>query len=228
MKNIAIIPARSGSKGLLDKNILSLAGKPLLAHTIEAANKSNIFDYVMVSTDSEYYAEIAKKYGAEVPFLRDAKTSTDTASSWDVTREVLEKLKEEGKTYDLVTLLQPTSPLRDAKDIQRAIEQFVKKEAKTVISVCEVDHPMEWSFLLDESESMKEYVISPARNMRRQEIPQRYIENGAIYITEVKELLMHGDIYRDKCFAHVMEKAHSFDIDDEFDFKIVEILWEQK
>ena len=97
MKNLAIIPARSGSKGLKDKNIKLLNGKPLMAYTIEAAIQSKMFDEVMVSTDSEEYADIAKKYGAKVPFMRSSELSNDTASSWDLVRDVLHKYKKDGK-----------------------------------------------------------------------------------------------------------------------------------
>ena len=120
MKNIAIIPARSGSKGLKDKNIRNLNGRPLLAWTIEAAVRSGEFDEIMVSTDSEAYAEIARRYGADVPFLRSPATATDTASSWDTVAEVLENCRERGSTFDTFCLLQPTSPLRNAEDIRNA------------------------------------------------------------------------------------------------------------
>ena len=111
LKSIAIIPARSGSKGLPDKNIRPLNGIPLIAYTIKAALDSGMFDTVMVSTDSEKYAEIARKYGAEVPFLRSAATSGDKSSSWDAVKEVLAQYESQlGKTYDVVALLQVTSP----------------------------------------------------------------------------------------------------------------------
>ena len=114
MKNIAIIPARSGSKGIPDKNIKDINGKPLIAWTIEAAIKSNMFNCVMVSTDSDKYADIARNYGAEVPFLRSSENSSDTSSSWDVVREVLLKYEEMGFLFDTFTLLQPTSPLNSS------------------------------------------------------------------------------------------------------------------
>lgn len=116
MNNIAIIPARSGSKGLPDKNILDLNGHPLMYYTIKAALKSGCFDTVMVSTDSEKYADIAKSCGAEVPFLRSEELSSDTAGSWDVVREVLTQYKVMGNSFDYVALMQPTSPLRNAED----------------------------------------------------------------------------------------------------------------
>ena len=120
MKNIAIITARSGSKGLPHKNIKLLNGKPLMAWSIEAALKSGMFDTVIVSTDSEEYARIAREYGAEVPFLRSEATSGDNANSWDTVAEVLDNYRKLGREFDTFMLLQPTSPLRSAEDIQRA------------------------------------------------------------------------------------------------------------
>ena len=124
MRNIAIIPARSGSKGLKDKNIIELNGKPLMAYTIEAALKSKCFDTVMVSTDSRKYAKIAEEYGAEVPFLRSKENSSDGSSPWDVMEEVLNEYKKLGKEFDTFCLLQPTSPLRDEKDIKKAYKEL--------------------------------------------------------------------------------------------------------
>lgn len=120
MRAIAIIPARSGSKGLKDKNIKELNGKPMMAYTIEAANSCGIFDCVHVSTDSEKYANIARKYGADVPFLRGDELSGDNSSSWNFVRYVLFMYSKLGIEYDLFSLLQPTSPLRTAEDINNA------------------------------------------------------------------------------------------------------------
>jgi CMP-N,N'-diacetyllegionaminic acid synthase len=147
-KIIAIIPARSGSKGLKDKNIKELKGKPLIAYTIEAAKKSEIFDRIIVSTDSEKYAEISKKYEAEVPFLRSNENSGDKAGSWEVVKEVLSKLDEK---YDIVILLQPTSPLRTSQNIKEAIDLFFEKNADTLFSVCETSHPAFWCNTLNEN-----------------------------------------------------------------------------
>lgn len=145
MKNIAIITARSGSKGLKDKNIRILNGKPLMAYTIEAAIKSGMFDEIMVSTDSKEYASVAIKYGAKVPFLRTKKNSDDNASSWDVVKEVVKKYKDMGKEFNTVCMLQPTSPLRIAEDIVNGYKLFNEKKADTVIAVCETQHSPLWS-----------------------------------------------------------------------------------
>ena len=181
MKCIAIIPARSGSKGLPDKNILELNGNPLISYTIKAAIESNRFSEVMVSTDSEKYAKIAKAYGANVPFLRSDEMSNDSASSWDTVREVLNGYKKLGKTFDYVALLQPTSPLRDAEDINTLFKIFEEKNANNAVTVTEVDHPVQWCFELDENCSMDKMASSPYNYMRRQELKTHYIENG-LYI----------------------------------------------
>ncbi|WP_455815880.1 acylneuraminate cytidylyltransferase family protein [Clostridium butyricum] len=127
-KIIAIIPARSGSKGLKDKNIKEINGKPLIAYTIESAIKSNVFKDVLVSTDSKKYLEIAVKYGAYVPFLRNEKLAKDTSSTNDVIEDVLTQLKKIGKEYDAFMLLQPTSPLRSIEDIKNALKLFEEKK----------------------------------------------------------------------------------------------------
>ena len=136
VKKIAVITARSGSKGLKDKNIKLLNGKPLMAYTIEAAKQSGCFDCVHVSTDSEVYAEIARDYGAEVPFLRDEELASDTSSSWDVMRSVIRRYQQYGQSFDQAMLLQPTSPLRTAEDIQEIFRLMEDKKAKVVVGVC--------------------------------------------------------------------------------------------
>lgn len=178
LKSLAIILARSGSKGLYDKNIRLLNGKPLIAYTIDAALDSGIFDRVMVSTDSEKYAEIVKKYGAEVPFLRSKENSDDTASSWDVVKEVLQRYLEDFKIqFSDFCLLQPTSPLRTEEDIISGYNLYKQKRAGAVTSVCECEHPPVWSMVLPEDGSLmgfRENLI----NIPRQGYEKYYRLNG--------------------------------------------------
>lgn len=221
MKNIAIIPARSGSKGLKDKNIKLLGGKPLMAYTIEAAKASGQFDVVHVSTDSEKYSEIAGNYGADVPFLRDENLAGDTAGTWDVLRAVLRKYEALGKTFDVVTLLQPTSPLRDAEDIKGACELFENKDADSVVSVCMTEHSPLLCNILDDSLSMKDF-IDMEKVGRRQGLPDYYRLNGAIYIQKVPLMMESATLYGDKSYAYIMKKEKSVDIDDAFDFLMAE------
>ncbi|MDD6169428.1 MAG: acylneuraminate cytidylyltransferase family protein [Lachnospiraceae bacterium] len=223
MKNIAIIPARSGSKGLKNKNIKLLNGKPLLAYTVEAALQSGLFDCVHVSTDSEEYADIAREFGADVPFLREAELASDTSNTWDALRFVIKEYEELGQKFDTVCLLQPTSPLRDATDIKNAYQIFEKKKAESVISVCETEHSPLLCNTLKESGSMKGF-IDMKKVGRRQELSTYYRLNGAIYIQTVDLLMQGGDLYGDKSYAYVMEKEHSVDIDDEMDFMFAEVM----
>lgn len=221
MKNLAVIPARCGSKGLKDKNIRILNGKPLMAYTIGAALDSGEFDCVHVSTDSEQYAAIAGEYGADVPFLRDAALATDSAGTWDALRSVVLKYESAGRYFDTVTLLQPTSPLRDAGDIRQAFQIFRQRDADSVISVCETEHSPLICNTLDESGSMHGF-IDVKKIGARQGLAVYYRLNGAVYIQKT-EILMNGlDIYGPRSYAYVMDKMHSVDIDDAFDFFMAE------
>lgn len=224
-KLIAIIPARSGSKGLQDKNIRKLNGKPLLAYSIEAAIASGIFDTIHVSTDSREYAEIAEIYGADEPFLRDVQNAGDSSSSWDAVREVLHKYEKRGKYFDVCVLLQPTSPLRTADDIKAAYALFKTKKADSLTSVTEVDHPIQWCFKLDDSYSMKDFASSPYKNSRRQELEKYYRINGAIYIVSTSNIGDPSfDFYTERCVAYVMDRRRSIDIDTLQDFNIAETI----
>lgn len=227
MKNIAIIPARSGSKGLIDKNIRLLCGKPMLAYSIEAAEKSEIFDVVHVSTDSEQYAEIAKKHGADVPFLRSEELSNDTANTWDVVRYVLKKYKELGKCFDVVTVLQPTSPLRTKEDITNAFNIYLSKSATAVVGVCEMEHSPLWSNTLNENLCMKGF-LSKVTNVQRQQLATYYRINGAVYMIDSEIIEDNMEIYGEKSYAYIMPKERSIDIDDIMDFKIAEMYMKKR
>ena len=222
MKNIAIIPARSGSKGLPDKNIKMLNGKPLLAYSILAAKESGCFDEIFVSTDSEEYAEIAREWGASVPFLRSNENSGDQASSWDVVKEVLNKYSEMGKEFETIALLQPTSPLRTAQDIVNGYRFMDEKEANVVIGVCEMDHSPLWSNTLPNDFSMSGFVRDEAKNTPRQNLPTYYRINGALYLVKKDGLDNLTNMYENHCYAYVMPKEHSVDIDTALDFAIAE------
>lgn len=182
MKRIAIIPARSGSKGLKDKNIKELNGKPLLAYSIEAALDSKQFDKVFVSTDSQIYADIAIQYGADASFLRSDKNSTDTAGSWDVVREVIDTFKSMGEEYDEIMLLQATSPLRTSEDIINAVELLKEKEGNAVVSLTECDHSPIWCNTLPKDCSMDGFDREEYKDLPRQSLPTFYRYNGAIYL----------------------------------------------
>lgn len=220
-KIIAIIPARSGSKGLLDKNIKELKGKPLIAYTIEAALNSNCFDKILVSTDSEKYAEISKKYGADVPFLRSKENSTDKSDSWSVCKEVLDKLDEK---FDVIILLQPTSPLRTPDNIKEALDLFFTKKADVIVSTSKISHPVQWCNTLPENLSLKDFIKEEFKNKQRQELPQNYKLNGAIYIVKSELIKANLDLFRENSYAYIMDEENSIDIDNKLDFSIAESL----
>lgn len=226
MKNLAIIPARSGSKGLPDKNIKILHGKPLLAYSVEAALQSGMFNTVHVSTDSEQYAEIAKSYGADVPFLRSKKNSSDTASSWDTVLEVLEQYLNRGKDFDNTMLLQPTSPLRTSDDITAAFALMEEKKANSIVSVCRADYPPVYYHVLSDNGLITDF-IRGSEDQRRQDMSTFFRVNGAIFLTNTAFFLAHRNIYCSSCFAYIMDKKRSVDIDDELDFFFTEAMLAQ-
>lgn len=223
MNNIAIIPARSGSKGVVDKNIRYLNGKPLMAYTIEAAIKSRQFNEVMVSTDSEKYADIARKYNASVPFLRSNNNANDNSSTWDVVDEVLNNYGKIGQSFDSFCLLQPTSPLRFADDIVDAYKLFYDKATFAVVSVCEAEHSPLWCGHLSESYELVDF-IEKDNIKQRQANELFYRINGAIYIVDVKRYYNDKFFYQKGSFAYVMDQEKSIDIDTEFDFWLAEVL----
>jgi CMP-N,N'-diacetyllegionaminic acid synthase len=162
------------------------------------------------------------QYGAKVPFLRNADTATDTASSWDVVKEALLRYENQGNQFDMVTLLQPTTPLRTADDICRAYELFQEKQANAVVSVCEMDHSPLWSNVLPQDYSLADFIPKEVIEMPRQELNTYYRINGGIYMVRTDYIRRTTNLYEAGCYAYVMEKKNSVDIDDEFDFKIAE------
>lgn len=227
MKNLAIIPARSGSKGLPDKNIINLRGKPLMYYTIKAALESKCFDKVMVSTNSEYYAEIARQCGAMVPFLRTEAVSGDTANSWDVVREVLANYMKLGQEFDYIALLQPTSPLRNTEDIIGIFDMIKNDEIHNAVSIVEVEHPVQWCFRLSKNGSMRELAESPYNYMRRQDLEKHYLENGAVYLVDAKKIMNpEYNFYADNCYGYIMPRERSIDIDTKVDLLVADVYME--
>lgn len=218
---LAIIPARSGSKGLKDKNIKKLNGKPMIAYTIEAAKNSRVFDDIIVSTDSQEYADISIKYGASVPFIRPDYLSTDEATTNEVMVYTLNKLKESGIEYDYLMILQPTSPLRQPEDILCSVRLLFEKDANSIVSVCEAEHSPLYMNTIDETLSMDGFLPNDIKT-RRQELPKYYRLNGAIYLCKLDYYLEDGDLYKEKSYAYVMGRKNSIDVDDELDFEVAE------
>ena len=221
---LAIIPARSGSKGVPKKNIKELAGAPLISYTIKAAKKSEFITRVIVSTDSEEIADVARKYGAEVPFLRPAELATDDSKAIDVYLYTIERLNlENDEQINEFLVLLPTSPLRNYMDIDQAIKIFKKKNADSVISVTETEYPPQWIKRISEKGVLEDY-FQGMNNLNRQEYEKTYIPNGAIYIFKYNVLKKEYNYYTDKTYPYIMPNIRSIDIDTPLDFMIAEYL----
>ena len=221
---LAIIPARGGSKRLPRKNILDLAGKPLIAWSIEAGLKSKYIDKVIVTSDDDEILAIAKEFGSET-IKRPDELASDTATSFDAIKHTIDNV---GK-YDYIVLLQPTSPLRTAEQIDEAIELLESKNADAIVSVCEMDHSPLWSNTLQEDGSMNDFIRDEVKNRRSQDLESYYRLNGAIYITKTDKLLEEKSFFLEKnIFAYRMDRESSIDIDEEMDFLLSRQLLERK
>lgn len=217
MKKIAIIPARSGSKGLPHKNILNLYGKPLIAWTIEAALKSKQFERVILSTDSKQYGKIGKEYGAEIVY-RDESISNDNASTYDVIKDLFSKTNIE--SIDYFVLLQPTSPLRNEKHINEAIALFENNYSKydTLVRIKEANKSSDLIKPVDDTFSLK-YFDKDFSNYKRQEYKE-YEPNGAIFISKIESYLKVGHFFGKQGIAYKMNEDDSIDIDGRNDFEL--------
>ena len=227
---LAIIPARSGSKSIKHKNIKLFAGKPLLAHSIEHAKKSKFITRIMVSTDSEEYAKIARDHGAETPFIRPEKFSKDDTPDLPVFKHALTWLKEnEGYQPNLVINLRPTTPARDPKDIDAAIEKILNSDADSLRSMVIVkDHPY-WMFKMGEGDVLAPF--DPENSIKqypqRQLLPELLITDGSFDMFRPKNIL-EGDLFGGKILGHIVDESKkTIDIDSEEDFKLAESIKEK-
>lgn len=220
-----MIPARGGSKGIKNKNIISLCGKPLISYTIVAAKESRYVDSVIVSTDSEKIAEIAISFGASVPFFRPAALALDTSTTVEAVCHAVKTLAEGGDRYDVLVLLQPTSPLRTWEDIDGALEKFEREG----LPVASVSKAKESPILLRKltGEIQMESLLGLPSTVRRQDMPSIYRINGSIYINAVSSL-DENTSFNDNVCPYVMEESHSVDIDDYLDLEIAKYYLESK
>lgn len=222
-KILALIPARQGSKRIPNKNTLELCGKPLLAWTILSAINSDLITDVIVSTDSDTIKSISEKFGAKVPFLRPKYLASDTASTDAVILHAIEQLGLEDS--DIIIILQPTSPLRNSKDIDAALNLLIKEDLMGVVSVCECQHSPLWSNTLREDHLMDDFIDQDILSKRSQELPIYYRLNGAIYAYRVSYFAKHKKrVYSNKVKAYIMPFERSIDIDYPIDFSLAEFL----
>jgi CMP-N-acetylneuraminic acid synthetase len=218
---LGVITARGGSKGIPRKNIRPLCGKPLIAYTIEAAQKSKLLTHVIVSTDDEEIAAIAKSFGADVPFLRPKELATDKSSSLDVVNHALTWMRDnKGRTFDYAMILQPTSPLRTDEDIDACISLAVEKDADSVMSMVEVPDSSP-----EKLKRIEGGIILPLLQEEGASSAQRtagepvYKRNTAVYLTKTS-LLEKDDLFGKHSVAYVMPRERSVDINDEADFDL--------
>lgn len=214
---LAIIPARSGSVGVPGKNIRMVAGKPLLAWTIEAALHSRYLDRVIISTDTQEIAHVASSFGCEVPFLRPAEIARSETPSSAVVLHALEWFAD----YDLIMLLQPTSPLRTTADIDAALDALLESQSTSCIGVCEAHPHPNWMKTIDESGMLQPFLPAPIAD-RRQDLPPVYGINGAVYVASVAEYKAVASFQTARTQAYVMPAERSLEIDNEFDLFLCE------
>lgn len=217
---LAIIPARGGSKGVRKKNIKDLAGKPLIAWTIEAAKKSKYISKLILSSDNQEIIDVAKQYNCEVPFKRPKELAQDDTPSIATVIHAIEQCPG----YDYVVLLQPTSPLRRVEDIDGCIEYILKKNGDFCVSVMEPDKSPYWMYTIDNNGFIVPLIKQEKPFLRRQELPSVFVLNGAIYIAKTNSIIKENALLTSDTLTYVMEKEYSMDIDTELDFTICEAL----
>lgn len=218
---LMVIPARGGSKRLPRKNVLPLRGRPLIEWTIEAAIDSGLADRIVISSDDEEILSVSAGYDV-VQMRRDAALASDTASTTDVLFDVIQRLEAEGELYDVVVLLQATSPLREADDISGAIEVYLAGQGACVVSVCESDHPIEWCGHVTGDGRLEGF--DAVSGIRSQDFNPSYRLNGAIYISGVESFKKHKSFYAGDVLAYIMDRENSIDVDTEIDLLICKVL----
>ena len=218
---LALITARGGSKGVPRKNVRLAGGKPLIAWTIEAAKASRTIDRLILSSDDEEIMEAARQWGCQVPFCRPAELSGDTVPSDAVIQHAV---KAVGESYDLLVLLQPTSPLRSAADIDACVERLLESGAPTCISVQEAPENPYWMVTLGDDGRIRSFVEQDNRAFRRQDLPTVYATNGAVYAAYCRDILAGGPIMDPASAAYIMPAERSLDVDTEYDFTLADLI----
>lgn len=228
MKILCTICARGGSKGVKNKNIRELLGKPLIAHTIETAKKWEKFDDIIVSTDSEKIQEIAIEYGAHVPFLRPEELATDEAGKLGVIKHALHFMEQDGCKYDIIIDLDCTSPLRSVEDIEKAYKKLLDENLDIVYSVCEARKNPYFNMVELDENGIPELSKKPDdKVLSRQKAPKVYEMNASIYVYSREFLVNTNTIHGKKAGIHIMPPERSVDIDSELDYEFVKFMMEK-
>ncbi|MBO4249546.1 acylneuraminate cytidylyltransferase family protein [Halomicrobium sp. IBSBa] len=228
MDIFAIVPARGGSKRVPRKNIRSVGGKPLIAHTLEQSRRASEIDRTIVSTDSEEIATVAQNHGGEVPFMRPAELATDEASSLDVARHALDWVRSEGHDPDVLVLLQVTTPLRTVEDIDGAIRTLRDDpDVQSVVSVSEYETPPHWAVECEDGYLRPHFDAETLWGedvKRSQDVPTLYHPNGCLFAVETEQFDSEATFYTDQTAAYEMPRDRSLDIDEPFDLEIARAL----
>jgi N-acylneuraminate cytidylyltransferase len=215
-KVLAIVPARGGSKGVPRKNIREAAGKPLIAWTIEEAKKSRYIDRLILSSEDEEIIAVARDWGCDVPFVRPAELAQDNTPGIAPVLHAISMLPE----YEIVMLLQVTSPLRSVVDIDGCLEYLVANKASSCVSVTEAEQSPYWMYTLDHGGNMQPLIPAETAITRRQDLPVIYSLNGAVYVAKRDWLCLHGTYVAEGTLGFVMPRERSLDIDTELDMQI--------
>jgi CMP-N,N'-diacetyllegionaminic acid synthase len=219
-KVLGIIPARGGSKGVRRKNIRVVGGKPLIAWTIEEGRKSKYIDQLIISTEDKEIAEIARLCGGNVPFLRPVELAKDDTPGVVPVLHALQMLPG----YDYVVLLQPTSPLRSVEDIDGCIKKCIEEETNVCVSVSRAEKSPYWFYSLDDKQRVVPLIDQKEAIDRRQDLPEIYMINGAVYVAKSEWLLQNQTFITPETVAYIMPYERSLDIDSEFDLKIADLI----
>jgi len=225
-KIIAIIPARGGSKRLVNKNIKNLNGKPLIEWTINSALSSKLLDKIHVSTDSENIKKVSINCGLDVLFMRPSALAKDTSPTWETVIHVLEKFKKIGDEFDYVALLEPTSPLRKKKDIDESIKKIIdNSDAETLVSLgkIQLEHPL-ISKKLDYLNYVKPYINKIKKIHQSQQLDKAYFPYGVIYLSKVEVFYKKKTFYTNKTIPYHIDRWQNYEIDDLLDFNIIEYI----
>jgi CMP-N-acetylneuraminic acid synthetase len=222
---LGVVPARGGSKGIPRKNIAPLGGRPLIAHAIQAARGSRRLSRTIISTDDAEICEVARAWGGDVPFLRPAELSTDTATAVDVACHAVLMAESEEKTrYEIVCLLEPTSPLRTSEDIDSAVDLLTRTQADAVIAVYRIESPHPAKTLKIENDRLTPYFQGESPSRLRQALPSAYAVNGAIYCVRREVLTEQKSFWGAVAVPYVMPAERSVNIDRPLDLRFAEFL----
>ena len=229
LRVLGLVTARGGSKGLPGKNVRPLLGKPLIAWTIEAAKAAPSLDAVVVSTDDVAIADAARASGARVPFMRPRELAGDTASSVDVVLHAIDTLEQAGERFDIIVLLEPTSPLRQPEDIEQALALLRNSGAESVVSICRAEsvHPA-FMYRKDTQLRLQPFMDRHPTGVRRQELESLYFIEGTVYASRVDALRQKRSFYHGDTVGYEVPKWKSLEIDDIDDFVMVEALLQQR